>query len=99
MRPSIVHKKVTLYKADFNMIKTTVYLDEHEFAKLKEIASGDKRHNLAALVRQAIKNFIGSYKKPTIAFAFTRKLLKQKARRSSFGDPVAFQRKLREEWR
>lgn len=82
------------------MIKTTVYLNEGEFAKLKRIAEADAYHNLAGLIRQAVKDFVSAYvKKPRDRFSFTKKLLKQKPRASSFGDPVAFQRKLRSEWR
>ena len=82
------------------MIKTTVYFNESEFAKLKRIAEKDGRVNLASLIRQAVKDFVHSYtKKPKDHFAFTRKLLRRKPSTSSFGDPVEFQRKMRSEWR
>ena len=82
------------------MIKTTVYLNEGEMEKLRRIAQEDGRVNLASLIRQAVKNFVHAYiKKPHDRFVFTKKLLKQKSRLSSFGDPVAFQQKLRSEWR
>lgn len=39
------------------LIKTTVYLNEGEFTRLKRMAKEDSQENLAGLIRQAVKNF------------------------------------------
>jgi len=79
------------------MIKTTVYLDESELRSLKSMAAKQPGKSVAQLIREGVR-YIVKNKPKKDKFSYLRKLLHEKPRKSSFGDPVAYQRKLRDEW-
>ncbi len=81
------------------MTKTTIYLDEKQLRSLKTLATkSSKRANVADLIRRAVFEFINKQKNAPQSFANLLNLLKQSPRPSSFGDGVAYQHSLRNEW-
>ncbi|QQR80119.1 MAG: hypothetical protein IPJ69_12435 [Deltaproteobacteria bacterium] len=80
------------------MYKTTLYLNESEISRLKGFVEKGYGKSITDLVRLAIRSFLkksDSYE----SFSFLRSNLKKgKSKKSSFGDAVAFQRKVRSEW-
>ncbi len=83
------------------MTKTTIYLEEGELKALKRLASRQAGKSVAQLIREGVQLILKTKpKKEKDKFSYLKKLLKEKPRKSSsFGpDPVAYQRKLRDEW-
>ena len=79
------------------MRKTTVYLGEKELQGLKMLAAKRPGQRAAGLIREAVRELLRK-KQSTRTFQFLKKALRRKPRRSSFGDPVRYQRSLRAEW-
>jgi hypothetical protein len=79
------------------MRKTTVYLDDKELKALKAMAAKRAGTSSARLIREAVQSFLGRKDKKT-GFDFLKKALGQKPRPSSFSDPVAYQKSIRQEW-
>lgn len=79
------------------MTKTTIYLEENLLSGLKRLSVGKAPTSVAKLIREAVREFLtkNESKRPT---SHLQKILKQKPRTSSFGDAVAYQRRLRSEW-
>ena len=84
-----------------SVTKTTLYVDDNEFKSLKLLASKMPGKSVSQLIREGIKLILKTKpKKEKAKNSFLKKLLSEKPRKSSsFGpDPVAYQRKLRDEW-
>ena len=81
------------------MYKTTLYLDEFEINHLKTFIEKGYGKSITDLVRLAIRFFLKN-KKNEGAFSFLKSSLKKskKIKKSSFGDPVTFQKNIRSEW-
>lgn len=82
------------------MSKTTLYIPDDLITRLKRVALESSNHKLTFHVVQAIRDYVEKIgKKPKKRFAT---MLKYKGisrnRKSDFGDPVEYQRKLRSEW-
>ncbi len=83
------------------MHKTTLYLEDELLHRLKKRSMGSSRkESIAEFIRRAIRAALSleEKKEEQNFLPHFRKLLQQKPRKSSFGDPVEFQRKIREEW-
>lgn len=79
------------------MHKTTIYLDEKMLQELKMLAAKTPKANLVGLIRQALREFLAKSALRN-RHGHLKKILKQKPRKTGFGDPVAYQRALRKEW-
>lgn len=80
------------------MQKTTIYLEEPMLRELKMLAAKTPKANMVSLIRRALREFLAKSGVRN-RHAYLKKILKQKPRKTSFGDPVAYQRALRKEWR
>lgn len=81
----------------FVMKKTTLYLDEKEMNELKILAAKLSKGSASNLIRRAVRDFLKKTKEQP-SFSFLKKQLHKKARTTSFGDGVSYQRSLRREW-
>jgi ribbon-helix-helix CopG family protein len=79
------------------MKKTTLYLDEKEMNELKILAAKLSQGSASNLIRRAVRDFLNKTREQP-SFSFLKKHLQKKARPTSFGDGVFYQRSLRKEW-
>ncbi|MBI4125138.1 MAG: hypothetical protein HY466_04330 [Deltaproteobacteria bacterium] len=80
------------------MHKTTIYLDERMLRELKMLTAKTPKANMVSLIRQALREFLAKSGEQN-RHAYLKRMLKQKPRKTSFGDPVSYQRALRKEWK
>jgi hypothetical protein len=79
------------------MKKTTLYLDPKEMNELKILAARLSKGSASDLIRRAVRDFLKKTREEP-SHGFLKKHLQKKARATSFGDGVSYQRSLRGEW-
>lgn len=81
------------------MQKTTLYIEDELLKKLKGVAAhADSRVTVSDLIRQAVRLFVDHALPKDESFPFLKKTLKRKSKVTSFGNPISYQRRSREEW-
>lgn len=79
------------------MYKTTLYLPKSDILRLRKLSTNTPRQGLTHHIQRAVREYLA--RKPRrIKPADGWMRCKGMSRRSTFGDAVTYQRKLRREW-
>lgn len=79
------------------MYKTTLYLDPRDVKSLKTFADRAGHKTMTACIREAIREYLLRRRRGGGAKAAAAKI-RGIVPKGTFGDPVAYQRRLRGEW-